>query len=84
LEYYTRAAAEEEEVSLGVIMTHRNLPYFPYHFTIHHTFLPHFPYLFSIQLAFLPSSILLLLSPSMHVYTLFFRIEKKHTGIVCC
>jgi hypothetical protein len=26
-----RAAAEEEEVSLGVIMTNRNLPYFPYH-----------------------------------------------------
>ena len=33
---------------------HRNLPYFPYHFTIQLAFLPYFPYLFTIQLAFLP------------------------------
>jgi hypothetical protein len=25
---------------------HRNLPYFPYDFTIHLAFLPYFPYLF--------------------------------------
>ena len=33
---------------------HRNLPYFPYHFTIQLTFLPYFPYLFTIQLTFPP------------------------------
>jgi hypothetical protein len=34
--------------------TYRNLPYFPYQFTIQLAFFPYFPYLFPLQLTFLP------------------------------